>query len=159
MSDAADPSTTRVTRARRRRQRRRVGVALFALVAAVVLTIAFLAVDHSGDEKDAASRPRRPSTTTTVPLVPPAGPYKVTDGINVRSGPGTAYSIVGTIELGNEVMVVCTVEGEAVNGPSGPTTKWVRITSASVGGYVTAQYVAIGPAIDDRAVVALCPSI
>ena len=75
---------------------------------------------------------------TTLP--PAAGPYKVTDGLDVRTGPGRTFPTVGTIELGREVMVACVIEGELVDGPNGPTTKWLRVTAANVSGYVTSQY-------------------
>src|SRR5689334_8092294 len=44
--------------------------------------------------------------STTASTLPPPRPYKVTDGVNLRSGPGTSFAKVGTIELGRQVLVV-----------------------------------------------------
>ena len=99
------------------------------------------------------------STTTTVPPLPAPRPYKVTDGVNVRSGPGTSYAILGTVETGYEVIVICSIDGEVVDGPLGPTNKWLRIELDAMKGYVTSEYVATGGAINDPAVIGTCPSI
>ena len=48
--------------------------------------------DNSGDVSAAGDTT---STTTTVPALPAPHPYKVTDGVNVRSGPGTNYADPG----------------------------------------------------------------
>ena len=93
---------------------------------------------------------------STVPAIPPAGPFKVTDGVNVRTGPGTSFPKVATIDQGKQVMVVCVTEGGVVTGPNGSTTKWVRITAGSVTGYVTSEFVATGAAIDNPAVIPHC---
>jgi uncharacterized protein YraI len=111
---------------------------------------------------DAAS----PDVTSTAILatVPPAGPFKVTDGLNVRTGPGRTFPTVGTIDLGKEVLVSCVIEGETVDGPKGPTTKWLRVTTttatgSAMTGYVTSQYVATGVAIDNPAVIPHCSGV
>ena len=96
---------------------------------------------------------------TTTPPIPPAGPFKVTGGVNVRSGPGTNYPSIATIELGKEVLVVCVIDGEIVNGPNGPTPKWVRVTAGAVSGYVTSQYVAIGAVINNPLVIPVCVGV
>ena len=83
----------------------------------------------------------------------------MTDGVNVRSGPGTSYSILGTVETGYEVIVVCVIDGEVVDGPLGPTNKWLRIQLNAITGYVTCEYVATAGAINDPAVIGICPSI
>jgi len=59
----------------------------------------------------------------------------VTNGpLNVRSGAGTGYSILGQLQKGNTV----TVEGELNN--------WYMITSGGLAGYVAASYVKVNPA-------------
>jgi hypothetical protein len=115
--------------------------------------------DNSGDVSAPGDVGDVTSTTTTVPALPAPRPYKVTDGVNVRSGPGTNYSILGTVETGYEVVVVCAIDGEAVDGPIGPTNKWLRIQLNALSGYVTGEYVATGPAINDPAQIGTCPSI
>jgi uncharacterized protein YgiM (DUF1202 family) len=142
---------------RRRRWRRAIGVLAFAAVAVALGTLAFKELAGPGSGRDAASPVG--TSTTIVPTLPPAGPYKVTDGLNVRTGPGRTFPVVGTIELGKEVMVSCVIDGESVDGPNGPTTKWLRVTSANVTGYVTSQYVATGAAVSNPAVIPRCAGV
>jgi hypothetical protein len=66
--------------------------------------------------------------------------------------------VLGTVEIGFEVQVVCVTTGESVNGPLGPTNKWLRVTYKELNGYVTSQYVAVGPAINDPTVIGVCKS-
>ncbi len=141
-----------------RNSRHAIGFALYGLLAVGMLVGAFAVA--GGFEREYGSR-AAPTTEpvlsvapTTAPR-PPAGPYKVTDGVNVRSGPGTSYSVVGTIELGKEVLVECTADGEQVTGPTGATTKWLRIVAPR--GWVTQRYVETGRAIEDRNVIPWCP--
>jgi hypothetical protein len=150
-----DLRTRRSRRARWHRRRRWIGFLAFALVAAAVLAIAWR--DVSGDD-DRSQVTATSVLATTTPPIPPAGPFKVTDGVNVRTGPGTTYPAVGTIELGKEVMVTCVVSGEAITGPRGVVTTWVHVTAPGVVGYVTSQYVAVGNAIDDPHVIPPCPA-
>jgi hypothetical protein len=118
--------------------------------------------------------PAAPTTTakgkrgaaTTLPPLPPPKPFKITasTGVNVREGPGTTYKVIGTVQTGVEVLVVCSIDGESVDSPVGPSTKWVRVTFNTEGGdtltgYVSAPYVALGPALNDPAVVGLCPNV
>ena len=99
--------------------------------------------------------------TTTLPPLPAPKPFKITagTGVNVRVGPGTTYKVVGTVETGVEVLVVCEVDGEAVDGPIGATTKWLRITYNDLTGYVTAQFVSTGAALNDPTAIGPCPNI
>ena len=52
--------------------------------------------------------------------------------LNVRSGPGTAYGKVGSLKKG----ALVTIEDDSVDG-------WYQITSGSVSGYVSADYVVL----------------
>lgn len=99
------------------------------------------------------------STTTTQLLIPSLRSYKVTTGVNVRSGPGTTYSVVGTVETGYEVLAVCVIDGETIPGPLGPSNKWLRVAFNQLTGYITSQYVAVGTAINDPSVIPVCTSI
>jgi hypothetical protein len=47
--------------------------------------------------------------------------------VNLRSGPGTNYSIVGSLPQGATVNVECVGTGTAVSGPYGTTTLWDEI--------------------------------
>jgi uncharacterized protein YgiM (DUF1202 family) len=152
----------------RRPRRKHRGLAFAVLFLIIVLIglgagAALFGVDSddiTGDKSGEVSSPgETTSTTTTVPPLPVPRPYKVTDGVNVRSGPGTSYSILATVETGHEVSVVCAIDGEVVDGPLGPTNKWLRIQLNAFTGYVTAGYVATGGAISDPAVLGTCPSI
>jgi hypothetical protein len=159
---SADPLGSRSGRARRRRRRRVFGTAIFVLAAIGVFVAAYLTVSGSGDSgrgraSDQAVGTTAGPTTTTTP--PPAGPFVLTDGVNVRTGPGTKYPSRGTIEKGNKVMVVCVIDGETVNGPKGPTNKWDRITGTTPVGYVTDEYVDTGPAIANPAIIPVCTGI
>jgi uncharacterized protein YraI len=70
------------------------------------------------------------------PVATVARSYRVTSStpLNVRSGPSTAYPIVGTLPANAAVSVICQARGQVV----GTTSVWDRITS---GGYVSDRYV------------------
>lgn len=57
------------------------------------------------------------------------------DSLNVRAGAGTSYDKVGTLKKGASVII----EEDCGNG-------WYRITSGSVSGYVSADYISQGAA-------------
>ena len=103
----------------------------------------------------------RPSTTSapvTVTTAPkPAGPYKVTTGVNIRQGPGTTFPSVGTIETGRQVFVSCVIDGQPVDGPSGPITKWLRLTGFGPTGYLTVAYVDVGDDLNVAGKIPPCP--
>jgi hypothetical protein len=61
--------------------------------------------------------------------------------VNLRSGPGTNYSIIGSIAQGTEVFIDCVGNGTAVSGPFGTTTLWDEIGS---GRWVTDAFVKTG---------------
>jgi uncharacterized protein YgiM (DUF1202 family) len=144
-----------------RRKRRRHILAFWLLFLLLVVGGIAAAFALAGGSDQGSARP--PITTTTaasdLPDIPPAKLYKVTDGVNIRSGPGTTYRTVGTVETGFEVLVICQIEGQAVTGPVGPSTKWLYILYNGINGYVTAQYVAVGPAINDPTVIGECPPL
>jgi uncharacterized protein YraI len=147
---------------RRRRLRRRIGVLIFLVVAGGVTVLAVNALsgsDHTSKKSSAARTSTTVAPTTTAAPRPPAGPFRISDGVNVRTGPGTNYPSLGTLELGTQVLVVCQIDGQTIDGPSGPTNKWVRITGQKINGYVTNQYVATGPAINDPNTIPVCPSV
>ncbi|WP_176560182.1 CHAP domain-containing protein [Brevibacillus dissolubilis] len=70
--------------------------------------------------------------------------------LNVRSGPGTSYSIVGSVADGASVTIKCQKRGESVTGTYGTTTLWDNIGS----GYVSDAYVYTG---SDGQVAPTCP--
>ncbi|MES5819719.1 SH3 domain-containing protein [Streptomyces sp. RG80] len=69
--------------------------------------------------------------------------YPVAPGVrlNVRSGPGTSYSIVDVLPEGAKVAILCQTPGTTVAGPYGTTKIWDCIAS---GKYVSDAYVSTG---------------
>ena len=55
--------------------------------------------------------------------------------LNVRSGPGTGYRVVGSRPVGSSVAITCKVRGFGVRG----NHRWYRLTHHR--GYVAARYV------------------
>jgi uncharacterized protein YraI len=76
---------------------------------------------------------------------PPAGAHlaNVLTGYspNLRSGPGTSYPRVGTLSGGQRIAIACTVTGETVQGPYGPTSVWDYVHLEA---YVSDAYVYTG---------------
>jgi hypothetical protein len=148
----------RYERYRRKRRRRIVAFwVLFLLLLGGGAAAAFALVGPGGDDSSQVA-----STTTLasgLPNIPSAKLYKVTTGVNVRSGPGTNYRALGAVETGFEVLVICQIDGQVVNGPNGQSNKWLYVDHNGIKGYVTAQYVAIGAALNDPKVTAVCPPL
>jgi len=152
------PRNPRQVRARRRRRRRQIGTLVFVLVAGGILATAYFAVagdDGSNDEATATTLPIG-ATTTTLPAF--AGSYKVTTGVNVRQGAGTTFPAVGVIEQGRSVLVVCVVEGEVVNAPSGSNSQWLKVTGLGPSGYASAAFVAVGDDLRNKK-IQTCPPV
>ena len=61
--------------------------------------------------------------------------------VNIHSGPGTNYSMIGSIAQGTGVSIDCIANGTAVSGPFGTTTLWDEIGS---GRWVTDAFVNTG---------------
>jgi len=129
-------------RARRRRRRRTIGTLLFLAVAVGIFAAAYfvLVADDSSDQAATATS----ALVTTTSVAKPAGPYRVTTGVNIRQGPGATFPSVGAIETGHQVFVSCVIEGQPVDAPSGPVTKWLRLTGFGPAGYLTLAYVDVG---------------
>lgn len=60
--------------------------------------------------------------------------YVTSDVLNVRSGPGTDYSVTGSLTHGMEVKVV-SIEGENEN-------RWAKIQFGGLTAYVSAKHLA-----------------
>ncbi|MFF4578372.1 peptidase [Streptomyces sp. NPDC001389] len=69
--------------------------------------------------------------------------YQVAPGyqVNVRSGPGTNYSLVRVLPLGASVTIRCQCPGTTVSGPYGTTDLWDCIGN---GQFVSDAYVHTG---------------
>ncbi|TCP58011.1 SH3 domain-containing protein [Tumebacillus sp. BK434] len=70
--------------------------------------------------------------------------------VNVRSGPGTSYSIVGSVADGAQVRIYCQTYGTTVTGTYGTSNIWNRI---GTGQYISDTYVYTG---SDGLVAPLC---
>jgi len=71
--------------------------------------------------------------------------------LNVRSGPGTGYGVVGTVADGATVTIQCQMPGTTVTGPYGTSKIWDRI---GTGRYISDAYVSTG---SDGYVAPRCP--
>ncbi|MFI8192938.1 SH3 domain-containing protein [Streptomyces sp. NPDC085946] len=69
--------------------------------------------------------------------------YSVAPGVrlNVRSGPGTQYTIVRVLPEGAKVAIFCQTPGTTVTGPYGTSSIWDNIGN---GEYVSDAYVNTG---------------
>jgi uncharacterized protein YraI len=74
------------------------------------------------------------ATALTYPLAPG---YSV----NVRSGPGTQYSVVAVLAPGSRVTIHCQTPGGKATGPYGTSSIWDNI---GTGRYVSDAYVDTG---------------
>jgi hypothetical protein len=135
----------------------RISEYLVILLTVVVLGGAlWWARSHRDDERADTT-----TTTTTAPpgtpvTLPPPKEYKVNDGVNVRGAPTTSSPIVGRVETGKGVLVMCRTEGQSVTSSEGSSNQWLRVVVALQQGYVSALYVETGDDIDDPAVIGIC---
>ncbi|MFC3573899.1 SH3 domain-containing protein [Streptomyces yaanensis] len=69
--------------------------------------------------------------------------YAVAPGVrlNVRSGPGTNYTIVRMLPEGSRVPIYCQTPGTTVTGPYGTSNIWDNVSN---GEYVADAYVNTG---------------
>jgi hypothetical protein len=75
-----------------------------------------------------------PAPPKPQPTQPAGHPYRVTDMLRQRSGPGTNFATVGYLQNGQQIMITCqTRSGSAING----TSIWDRLSDGS---YVTDYY-------------------
>ncbi|MET7389722.1 peptidase [Streptomyces sp. NPDC005529] len=87
------------------------------------------------DSTEAAeSEPLTAQALRTYPLAPG-------HNVNVRSGPGTHFSIVRTLPAGSRIPIYCQCPGESVSGPYGASKIWDNISN---GQFVSDAYVQTG---------------
>lgn len=69
--------------------------------------------------------------------------YSVASGVrlNVRSGPGTGYSVVRVLPEGSKVPIYCQTPGTSVSGPYGTSNIWDNVSN---GQYVSDAYILTG---------------
>lgn len=64
--------------------------------------------------------------------------------LNVRSGPGTGYSIVGSLANGAAVTIRCQKTGESVTGTYGTSNLWNNVGAAGSNRYIPDAYTYTG---------------
>ncbi|MCX5050107.1 MULTISPECIES: SH3 domain-containing protein [unclassified Streptomyces] len=69
--------------------------------------------------------------------------YQVAPGfrVNVRSGPGTGYTVVRVLPEGSRVPIYCQTPGTNVAGPYGTSNIWDNVSN---GEYISDAYVLTG---------------
>jgi hypothetical protein len=152
----ADAATLRARRRRRRRIRHVIGWFVFLLAAGGILYAGWVAIggnDSGGESRAAPSTTAAPTTT-----LPSVGPFKTTDGVNVRTAPSTKAAVVGLLQLGDEVMVHCAAQGDPVTTAGGTQPIWVQVTAGTLHGYVNASFVNTGQVLSDPEKIPDCPA-
>lgn len=90
-------------------------------------------VDHSGNGNSDTSQNSNSNSDSTPTSTGKTGTVQVSGSLNIRSGAGTNYGIVGTLKNGDKVTIIT----DAANG-------WTQIqTSAGVRGYCSADYIKV----------------
>ncbi|MBQ0891270.1 SH3 domain-containing protein [Streptomyces sp. RM72] len=90
-----------------------------------------------GGEEGAAGQAGGAVAAAALSSYPVAPGYR----LNVRSGPGTNYSVVRVLAEGSRVTINCQRTGERVSGPYGTSNIWDNIGG---GQYVSDAYVRTG---------------
>ncbi|MEU0038894.1 MULTISPECIES: peptidase [unclassified Streptomyces] len=91
-------------------------------------------IEITGAADTADTESLHAAATQTYPIAPG---YSV----NVRSGPGTHYSVVRTLSAGSSVPIYCQCPGESISGYYGTTNIWDNIAN---GQFVSDAYVKTG---------------
>ncbi|MCY0945089.1 peptidase [Streptomyces antarcticus] len=81
------------------------------------------------------------ATATTAEAGLPTFPLAPGSRVNVRSGPGTNYSIIDVLPVGGYVTIRCQCPGTNISGPYGTTNIWDCIGN---GRFVSDAYVKTG---------------
>ncbi|MDT0614749.1 SH3 domain-containing protein [Streptomyces lancefieldiae] len=90
-----------------------------------------------GGDEDATAEAVTTAAATALRSYPVAPGYRV----NVRSGPGTGYSVVRVLPEGSSVVISCQTPGTRVSGPYGTSSIWDKIGN---GQYISDAYVRTG---------------
>lgn len=108
-------------------------IVLFLSLAILALAVAMLFPQIGdwlgGETPQEDSSVPTPNTTTTTTKASALGYFVTTDQLNMRSGPGTEYEVLGVLPVGKTVEVLA-VEGE-----------WYRISLEGGTAYIHADYV------------------
>lgn len=85
--------------------------------------------DNNNDNNSSNGSDQTATQDQNQPATVAAGP------LNVRSGPGTSYKRIGSLNVGASLIIHSTTDG------------WYQITCGDLEGYVSAQYVTLGDAV------------
>lgn len=96
---------------------------------------AYLSEAEAAMERVAAGDGGTTVTGTTANTGEYTGPY------NLRSGPGTSYDVVGSVNGGETVSIVCQTRGTSHTGPWGETSLWDKL---STGEWISDAFVYTG---------------
>ncbi|HHX72200.1 MAG TPA: SH3 domain-containing protein, partial [Clostridiales bacterium] len=100
----------------------------------------YVSIEPTEPEPEEPEEPEQPEPETPEPETPEPETLAVVTGsvVNVRSGAGTSYSVVGSVRKGESVVVLETLSG------------WykIRLKSGQTG-YISAEYATIQPATPD----------
>lgn len=94
------------------------------------------AVISNGSETSSVQKPDEESNTTPAPTVVYA--TVTTDVLNVRSGPSTGYSVIGTLSYGSKVEAIATNNG------------WIKIKYGTSTGYISGDYATLSGKVDEE---------
>lgn len=96
-----------------------------------------MAVEETAQAPQASEESVRTDSALVTKHYPIAPGYRV----NVRSGPGTEYSVVRVLPAGTSVPINCQVDGTTETGPYGTSKIWDNISN---GEFVSDAYVHTG---------------
>ncbi|WP_405795970.1 SH3 domain-containing protein [Streptomyces sp. NBC_01506] len=96
-----------------------------------------MAVEEVGETAETGTDAEAGTLAAAAVRYPIAPGYRV----NVRTGPGTHYSIVRTLAYDTRVPIYCQKPGESVSGPYGTSNIWDNIAN---GEFVSDAYVKTG---------------
>ncbi|WP_217167196.1 SH3 domain-containing protein [Streptomyces sp. AC512_CC834] len=96
---------------------------------------------NGGDERETTTEAATEGAVTTAAAARRSYPVAPGYRLNVRSGPGTGYSVVRVLSEGARVAINCQRPGQWVAGPYGTSNVWDNIGS---GQYVSDAYILTG---------------
>jgi hypothetical protein len=135
-------------------------VAEYVVILLTILVLGgALAWAFTRPDDDERANPSTTSTTVdpTAPVtLPPPKFYEVIDGVNLRAAATTSSPVVGRVETGKDVLVVCRTEGQSVTSSEGSSNQWLRVVVALQPGYVSALYVDTDDDIEDTNIIGIC---
>jgi hypothetical protein len=131
---------------------------LMAFAAVIGLAFLWALVLHEKPPPGTDEAAFDPTATTLVPpTLPRPARYEVDGGVNLRKGPGVTSELLGRVEDGLKVTVICKTVGENVTGEDGSTDLWLRVDIGQFGvAYTSALYIDTGDDIENPNLIGDC---